>query len=238
MLRNKWLMGLAGGGILLVGLVLGALINGGLPAWAFGARADNATPNAATQGAYCQLYLQTLASNLPGHPSVSEVEKANQAAMTAVIQQAAKDGKITQQQESRALQKVSEYGSQPCAALGQMGRGFGHAGGRGFGSSPLAGAHQAVLTAVAAKLGMTATDLQSSLDSGKSVAEIAQSKGVALTGTDGLNAVYLSAVQSQLDSAVKNGTITQTQSQMMLTMVQHAVDAQHYPLLDGHDVRW
>lgn len=225
MRRNRLFLALAGGGILLVGLVTGALLSGGFPAWAFGAGATPSTgsPTAAGKGAYCQLYEQTLASEL--HVSQSALESANQDAIKAVIQQAYKDGKITQAQETNLLNHASAIAAHPCAAL-PFGR---H---RGGGSGPqLSGARQAILSAVAGRLGIPAATLQSDLASGQTIPTIAQAKSVPLTGTNGVNAVYLNAVQTQLNQAVSAGTITQAQSAREYAMAQKAVASGHYPLL-------
>jgi hypothetical protein len=231
-MRNKMWLGLAGGGILLVGLVVGALINGGLPALALGSGAAAPTPGAAsTPGAYCQLYLQTVAGDL--HVSQAQLATANQDALKKVIEQAYKDGKITQAQETQALNKVSQLGSQPCAALGRFGHELGH-GPRGLDGQALAGAHQAVLNAVAGTLGLQPSQLQSDLQAGQTVPQIAQAQKVQLTN---VNSTYLAAVQAQLKSAVSAGKITQSQSDQVYAKIQQAVQAGHYPLLAGRDAR-
>ena len=226
MIRNKLFLALAGGGILLVGLVTGALLSGGFPAWAFGSSATP-TPGTATKGngQYCQLYEQTLANEL--HVSQSTLESANQDAIKAVIQQAYKDGKITQTEETNLLNRASAMGTHGCAG---MRFGFGH--GRGGFGPQLAGARQAILNAVAGRLGITAATLQSDLASGQTIAQIATAKNVPLTGSNGVNAAYLSAVQAQLNQAVSAGTITQAQSTRLYSMAQQGVASGHYPLLE------
>lgn len=227
---GKLWLGLAGGGILLVGLIAGALISGGLPAWAANAFPGQVltTPAPSANGQYCQAYLQALASDL--HVSPSTLAQANQAAVTTTIQQAFKDGQISQAEETRLLNQVKSATTRPCA-FDRLGRGFG--GGLGAARPQLQGARTAIATAVANKLSLTATTLDSDLRSGQSISQIAQSQHVALTGSNGLNAVYLAAVQQQLSKAVTGGLITQAQSTNLYQLAQQGVASGHYLLLDS-----
>jgi len=224
-MRNKLWLGLAGGGVLLVGVVMGALISGGIPAWASGGSNANAAP--AANGNYCQLYEQRVAKDLG--VSVAKLESANQDALKATIQQAYTDGKITQAQETRLLNKVSQIGTHPCAALGRF-RTSGHNGGKALGGTQLAGAREAILNAVAAKLNLPMATLESDLAAGQTVSQIATAQHVSLGD---VNAAYLSSVQAQLKTAVSNGMITQAQSDMAYSKIQQAVANGKYPLLEG-----
>jgi hypothetical protein len=223
-MRNKLWLGVAAGGILLVGLVLGGLINGGLPALAsFGASlAPRAT---GTPNPYCSLYEQTLANELG--VSTSKLEGADQAALRAVIQQALKDGKITQAQETDLLNKVAAMANQPCIGL----RGNFGFGGRGGGPGEIGAIHQAVEAAVASALKLQATDLETQLDAGKTVAQIAQTQGVSI---DTVNSAYLNAAKGELDKAVTAKTITQAQAGQAYSKLQTAVAAGNYPGLGHH----
>lgn len=229
-MRNKLWLALAGGGILLVGLVLGGLISGGLPALAsFGA---SPAPRASgTPNAYCTLYEQTLANELG--VSTAKLEGANQSALKAVIQQAFKDGKITQAQETDMLNRVASMANQPCLGL-HGGFGFGGRGHGGPGGGELGAIHQAVEAAVAGALKLQATDLETQLDAGKTVAQIAQAQGVSI---DTVNSAYLGAVKSELDKAVTAKTITQAQEDQVYSKLQTAVAAGNYPGLDHHGPR-
>ncbi len=220
MMRSKLVLGLVGGGILLVGLIVGVLLGGGIPALAStgGNASAVATPSANEQ--YCQLFVQTLAKNL--HVSQSQLDSATQAALRTTIQQAYKDGKITQAQETKLLNRVSQLDAHPCAAMGRM---YGHHGGEYGGAN----AHQAILNAVAAKLNLSAPTLQSDLASGQTLPQIAAAQHVSIAD---VNATYLSAVHAQLTTAVSNGAISQQQANQAYTKVQQAVANGHYPLLE------
>ena len=219
MMRSKLVLGLVGGGILLVGLIVGALLGGGVPALASTGGSAPATATPSANQRYCQLFVQTLAKNL--HVSQSQLDSATQAALRTTIQQAYKDGKITQAQETKLLNRVSQLDAHPCAAMGRM---YGHHGGA------MANAHQAVLSAVAAKLNLSAATLQSDLASGQTLPQIAAARHVSLAD---VNAAYLSAVHAQLTTAVSSGAITQQQANQAYTKVQQAVANGRYPLLEG-----
>jgi hypothetical protein len=224
-MRNKLWLGLAGGGVLLVGVVMGALISGGIPAWASGGSNASAAP--AASGNYCQLYEQRVARDLG--VSMANLESANQDALKAAVQHAYADRAITQAQETRLLNKVSQIGTHPCAALGRFGA-FGHNGGKAPGRAQLAGAREAIVNAVAAKLNLPMAMLESDLAAGQTVSQIAAAQHVRLGD---VNAAYLSSVQAQLKTAVSNGTITQAQSDMAYSTIQQAVANGKYPLLQG-----
>ncbi|HEV2236474.1 MAG TPA: hypothetical protein VGR57_07400 [Ktedonobacterales bacterium] len=225
-MRNKLWLGVAGGGILLAGLLLGALISGGLPALAsFGV--GNAPQASGTPNAYCTLYEQTLAKELG--TTTAKLESANQAALKAVIQQAFKDGKITQAQETTLLNNLANNGNTPCALRGGFGfggRGHGGPGGPGAG---LGAIHQAVEAAVAGALKLQVTDLETQLNAGKTVAQIAQAQGVSI---DTVNTAYLNAAKAELANEVTAKTITQAQSDQAYSMLQTAVAAGKYPGLE------
>jgi hypothetical protein len=227
---NKWWLGLAGGGILLVGLLAGALMSGGVPAWAAGALTGQvlATQTTTPQGNYCQVYMQALAKSL--NVPESTLAQANQSALKSTIQQAYQDGKISQAQETRLLNQVNSATTHPCAFAG-IGRALG--GNWGGARTQLKAARQAVLAAVANKLGLSVNTLQSDLRAGQTLGQIAQNQHVALSGTSGLNAVYLATVQQQLNQAAKNGGITQAQATSLYQQAQQGVSSGRYFLMAG-----
>jgi len=224
---KRIVMGVVGAGLLLAGLTVGVIFGGSFQAFAAGNNLVGATTQPTTsQGQYCALYEQTLAKDLG--VSQSKLQSANQSALQTVLDQMQKDGKITAAQKAKLEARLAKSGSNPCAALAAA-RGH-HGRPNGPAQQALMNAHTAVESAVASKLGISTTTLESDLASGQTIAQIAQSKGVALSD---VNTVYENAVQAQLKQAVSNGTITQAQSNMLYTRIQSAVNAGHYPLL-GH----
>jgi hypothetical protein len=95
----------------------------------------------------------------------------------------------------------------------------GHAGFAGIGvGMPMVGASQDV----AKLLGLTPQELQTQLRSGKSLAAIAQEKGVS---TDQLVTTILATPQSHLATQVKNGALTQQQADQMLQTIKTRITA-------------
>jgi hypothetical protein len=226
-MRKRIIMGVAGAGLVLVGILAGFILSGGVPVFASRNYATGASVSQATPGgnatSYCQLYIQTLANQLG--VSESKLESANSVALQTVIKQMAKDGTITSQQESNLLQKVQQYGSAPCSHLNQ----FAHWA-RGNHYQMLAGARQSIVTAVAASLGISSSTLESDLKAGQTVPEIAKARNVSLSA---VNAAYLGAVKSVLSQAVSKNEITQDESNTIYGHIAAAVNAGRYPLLGG-----
>ena len=81
----------------------------------------------------------------------------------------------------------------------------------------LAGAQQSALSAVADALHLSTTTLRSDLTSGKTIAQLATAQSVQLSA---VNTAYLNAIQTQLNTAVTNKLITQTQATNLYTKVQ------------------
>jgi hypothetical protein len=215
---NKVLIGVACAGALLVGLVLGTLFGGDLSVGAFGGSGAAVAAPVANRD-YCELYLTTLASNL--NTDVAGLERANLKALEHTIQAAYADGRITHSQETALLDKASRLAAHPCEAVDRfmtMHQQF-------------AAAHEAILSAVAAKLNMKPATLQADLASGQTIPEIAKAQNVPLQD---VNTAYLDAVRGQLQAAVGAHTITQSQADQAYSAVQRAVASGKYPLLGPH----
>ncbi len=222
MFQKKWVLALLGAGLLVVGMAAGVMLASNFNASAgnYASSASNATSNT-----YCQLYLNTVASQL-GKTS-AQLTSANQAGIQAVLNQMVKDGKITSAQETKIQQQLQTLNQHPCALIGRLGlRGRGVAG-------ALTGARQAIVSAVASSLRLSATTLQSDLAAGKTIPQLAATQGIQL-GT--VNTAYLNAVQAQINQAVANKLITQTQATTLYNKVKQAVASGKYPLLAGGGV--
>ena len=225
-MRKRIIMGVAGASLILVGIFAGFIVSGGIPVFAsrnsdIAASVSQATPGNATS--YCQFYEQTLAKQLG--VSESKLESANSAALQTVIKQMAKDGTITSQQETKLLQTVQKYGSQPCSHLNQ----FAHWA-KGNNHHSLAEARHSIMTPVAARLGISTSTLESDLKAGQTIPEIAKAHNVSLSA---VNSAYLGAVKSLLSQAVSKKEITQDESNTIYSHVTASVNAGRYPLLGG-----
>jgi polyhydroxyalkanoate synthesis regulator phasin len=135
----------------------------------------------------------------------SKLSGALKRAIENQIDQAVKDGRLTEAQGKELKQRV-EAGDSPL-----LGFGLGFPGVRGFlgppGTSRLA--LGADFDAAATYLGLTDAQLRTQLQSGKTLAQIAkdQSKSV-----DGLVDALVAATKQQLDAAVSAGRLTQDQA--------------------------
>jgi uncharacterized protein YidB (DUF937 family) len=103
------------------------------------------------------------------------------------------------------------------------GRGFGFGlggrhGGLGFGMRGLPGTGNVnIMNVIATALGMDQADLQTELQNGKTVAQLAKDKGVS---TDTIVDAIVAAYKTSLDLAVTNGYLTQAQADAILEAVR------------------
>jgi hypothetical protein len=96
----------------------------------------------------------------------------------------------------------------PAPLAGMPGDGRGH-GGRGL--------PQAELEAAARVLGMTADELSTALQSGKTLEDLATSAGVDLQDVqDAINTVHRTEMRTRIEQAVTDGTMTQEKADWLL----------------------
>ena len=108
-------------------------------------------------------------------------------------------------------------GTMPYGGRGMMG-GSSMMGGRGMMGMHTAmmganGMHEQAWTAVAKKLGLTYAELNTAVQNGQTVAQLAQAKGVSL---DALKTAALEAMKASFAEWVRQGTMTQQQADWML----------------------
>lgn len=146
--------------------------------------------------------------------SPDKLRSALQGAFSDQLDQAVKDGKLTQQQADAIKQHMQQRGDIP--PLGGPGpRFFMHVEGPGIGL-------RAGLKAAADYLGLTPAKLLQQLQSGKSLADVAKAQGKDVKGLE--NAI-VAAVKARLDQAVKNGRISAAQrDQLLQGLQQHIAD--------------
>ena len=121
-MHSRLVIGCVCGSILLIGLALGGLLGGRMPALASQGSTSAAAVASATASTaptdsqkYCQAYIQNLAAALK--VKVAQLEAANLSALQKTIRQAYADGKITQAQETKLLDRAASFSKDPCAAL-------------------------------------------------------------------------------------------------------------------------
>jgi cytidylate kinase len=147
--------------------------------------------------------------------SIDDLNKVALAAFKSGLADQVKQGTLTQQQADALLNRMG-------TPLLNFGRGFaqgkrGNSGDHMTGLNVMGGMQQPVFTAIAQKLGLTEADLITALQSGQTISQLAQSKGVSL---DDLRTAATDAMKIQLDSLVKQGTLTQQQEDLMLAHMQ------------------
>ncbi len=96
-------------------------------------------------------------------------------------------------------------------------------GGTGRGVMGFGGPQNSLVAIAAQVLGMNQTDLVTALNTGKTIADVANDKGVAV---DKIVDAFVTARKAALDQAVASGKITQAQEDAMLATMRTNVTAQ------------
>lgn len=185
----------------------------GVLALAIGVVAVSAAPSPSPSASgknYAQVFVDKLAGIL--HLTPAQTSGDLKSAELATIDQMVADGRITKAQGAELKAKIQN---------GQLsGFGFGFAprfGGPELGArGVLRDVRTAELNALAGTLKMSLADVQSQLRAGKTLGDLEQLHGVSDTA---VQAAVRSAAKGVLDKAVKAGTITQQQEDMLLSRI-------------------
>ena len=122
------------------------------------------------------------------------------------LDQAVKDGKLTQKQADALKARIAKGG----LPFGGPGGGHGGPGGPMGGPGGPGGPFMVGLDAASTYLGLTEAQLRDKLKDGKtSLADVAKAQGKT---ADGLEQAIVDAEQKELDQAVKDGKLTQAQA--------------------------
>jgi hypothetical protein len=224
--RTQGLLALAGTGLLLFGVATGIVLGGHFTAQA--ASTGHAAQAPVTgQGftEYCQIYENALAADL--NVSTSIFEHDNVDAIHKTLDSMVHEGEITSFEETQALQLLQQIGTQPCTHLNAKSITSFLSGDTALLQQALA-ARTALVSAVAKSLGISSTTLESDLQHGQTVAQIAGQRHVALAS---VRTAYLSTAKTYLAQAVSQGLITQPQSDLINNMLAKAVNGGAFPLL-------
>jgi polyhydroxyalkanoate synthesis regulator phasin len=133
----------------------------------------------------------------------ADLDAAETEARQEVIQQAVEDGVLTQDQADRMLSNLEEYGF----GFGRLGRLGGHWGGW---MGDWKGGSLSNWQWLADQFGMTIDELAAELEAGKTIAELAEEKGVDL------QAAQIEAMKERIQQAVEDGKITQEQADWLI----------------------
>jgi hypothetical protein len=127
--------------------------------------------------------------------SVEKYEETVTAAQTQVLEEAVSEGVLTEEEADRMQQHL--------ASDGFGGLRMGH-------RSPKT---SLLMTVAAEKLGMTEAELRTELENGRSIADVAEEKGV---DTQVISDAYLEQTQADLDAQVADGSLTQEEADARL----------------------
>jgi hypothetical protein len=150
--------------------------------------------------------------------SRDKLDDATKAAAIEQVDAQLKAGQITKEQADEFKKRI-EAGDMPL-----LGRGFGFGGGPGGpgGPGPLLKAGIGDSLAAAAKyLGLSESDLRDQLNDGKSLADVAKAQNKDL---DGLEQAILAAAKSDLDKAVTDKNLTQSQADDIYARLKNGID--------------
>lgn len=139
------------------------------------------------------------------------------AAARATVDEAAQQGALTADQAQRLKQRIDQ--ATPEQLLHPFGKPF-H-GRPGWGRPGKFGWFGDLWQAAAQKLGLAVDQLRAELRAGKSLAQIAQEKGVS---RDDLKAALLQAVRTKVQQAQQQGRLTQQQADQILSRVEGQID--------------
>jgi hypothetical protein len=227
-MRNRILISLVAVVLVLVGMAGGIIIGGHFTAQAAATQHYTVRSDGSRVSEYCALYEQTLANDLGKDPKT--LENANIDALTQVVYDYAKDGKITNFERDQLVALIKQLGVSPCTQLDNSKAIMTYLlqPGNPVVVQALA-AHAALTSAVATALNMNADDLVAALAAGKTVPQLAKQHGVEIAT---VRNAYLSAAKTFLAQDVSKDIITQTQADALNKMLATAVAKDSYPLLD------
>ena len=183
--------------------VAGALVAGGAGA------AIGATSNDEAKETEAKI-LADAAKRLDTTPE--KLRDALGAAEDAQLDQAVKDGRLTQEQADEIKRRRQESGRVLGLPFGR-GRHHGHHFRGRPGGGPVAG--------VAKALGITERQLVTRLRNGRTIEQIAKAEGKSLAD---VKAAVRASLKTRLDAAVKAGRLTQAQADEMLDHADDIVD--------------
>jgi hypothetical protein len=178
------------------------------------AASPSPSPSPSSGTDYCSRFTGHLASDLG--KSQSQVQKAISDAINQTIDDAVKNGDLTRSQADAIKSRLTAKGSaQECAAIPRIaGRG-----GPGIGAPGFLPARKGPgLDEYAKALGISQSELQQDLKSGKTVKDVAASKGMDEAA---FRTALVNATRSDLDAQVKAGKITQKQEDAILQRIQN-----------------
>jgi hypothetical protein len=182
------------------------------------------TPNGqSSAGQYNTFFFQALAQKLG--VTLDALKQAIISAATDTINQALKDGRLTQNQADQLKNNLNNWfgtgNTSPKGFPFFFGFGRGRHGFGGFGRGEFSG-ENTLLSDAAKAFGMDQQSLLTELRGGKSIADVAQEHKVDVSQ---LKQTVLADVKANLDNAVKNNQLTQTQADQLYQNLSNNIDS-------------
>jgi hypothetical protein len=160
--------------------------------------------------------------------SRQKLDDATKAAAIDQVDAQLKAGQITQAQADELKKRIQSGDVPPLGGLGRGGRGFGFGGFGGPGGPGIPGGPGLLkagvsdsLAAAAKYLGLTESALRDQLDGGKSLADVAKAQN---KDVDGLKNAILAAQKADLDKAVSDKKLTQSQADDIYNGLKDHID--------------
>jgi hypothetical protein len=155
--------------------------------------------------------------------SRQKLDDATKAAAIDQVDAQLKAGQITQAQADELKKRIQSGDIPPLGGLGRGGAGFGFGGGPGIPGGPglLKAGISDSLAAAAKYLGLTESALRDQLNDGKSLADVAKAQN---KDVDGLKNAILAAAKSDLDKAVSDKKLTQSQADDVYNRLKDRID--------------
>jgi hypothetical protein len=205
------------GALLVAALVGGATISSVLAESPSSSPAASSAKGSDPSGKYCETFRSKLADELD--VSDAELESAARTATEATIDEAVKNGDLSQDAADKLKGRLDKASERPCFGLGTRARAFHRGFVRGFGAGALLGS-------AADALDMQTAALVAQLRAGTSLTAIAESKGVDYAA---VSAAVLDAAKADLDKAVDAAKITQQREDQMIERLRTALDNGKWP---------
>jgi polyhydroxyalkanoate synthesis regulator phasin len=151
--------------------------------------------------------------------SSDELTAAMTAAQFELIDEGVAEGRLTEEQAAQLKARIEEYG--PLAGIGAFARHRGDRPGDRERNRECR-AFKFVIGAAAQVLEMERSEILAALQSGKSLADLAEEQGMSV---DEFTASLLGQIKSQLEAKVGEGKITQEQADKIFAGIEAEIDA-------------
>lgn len=170
---------------------------------------------------YCQAWQESLAKQLG--VTVEKLQTSQKAAAKEMVDLAVKEGKMTAEQATAAKARIDAADATNCKFGGHFGGPFGFPGLPGAKGRAQAGFAilRSGVDSAAKALNMTVADLTAQLRQGKSIADVAKEKNIAL---ETVKKAVVDAETALIDQAVKDNKITAEQAAKLKEALAAKVD--------------